>query len=1083
MKILELRFKNLNSLYGEWHIDFTHDDYINNGIFALIGPTGAGKSTVLDAICLALYGSTPRLKRITQSSNEIMSRQSGECFAEVLFLSQAGRFRCHWSQHRSRKKADGELQQPKHEISDAPLGGPGTILESKLSKVLTTVEEKTGMDFERFTRSILLAQGEFDTFLKANVEQKSWTLEQITGTEIYTEISIAVHERLRQERQNLIRVEAESKGIIVLSEEDLTTLSVSLATAEKQEQQQVHALTSIKKNIAWLQEISSLKEELEELEGEEKALDLEQKEFLPRRKQWEEAKRAADLEGSYAILKTLRNQQATEEKQLWGYKEELPALTIQQSKAFQSLTAAQSCVEKAKTTLFNAIPHLRSVRSIDQELAYIQKEIEKQKQALIQDQESLDSKRKAETQEKEKAKNEQEKLSCFQTYLDKSARDKFLLGSLTGLQEQGKGLALAQQRTRKAQDDYESAQAQQRTKEEQCRLSLKATEKVQQEYTEAQKQLQMKEQELTIQLDGKLLREYQNEKETLLREQEYLARIAALEEHRNHLEDGKACPLCGALDHPYALGNVPQLQAKDERLQALTSLLERAANLEDEIKTLEKEERKKSNALTQQNITQSLAQSGVEQAKEASNKAKEIWEEAYQDEEKIQASFLDSVAPYGVEDSVDDLEKLFSLLQKRQDTWSETQNSVEAITATLATIENNRKSLNSRIKDLLEAVTSKEKALQELEERYTKSREAREKLLGAEDPDAYEERLTKARDKAEKEEKQAQKNSDALVGRIKEVGALIDSLKTSISNREKELIQLEQTFLESIQKSSFSDEKHFLSVSIPADERSRMADKAKELDDRTTALRSKKEDRAQRLKIEEAKELTKENLADLLTVEDEQTQQLHATQQVIFTVKAQIQANQEAVKRVTQKQEGIEKQRKEYAQWEKLHSLIGSSDGKKFRNFAQGLTFENMVMHANHQLMKMSDRYLLLCDEKEPLELYVIDNYQAGEIRSIRNLSGGESFIISLSLALGLSKMASKNVRVDSLFLDEGFGTLDGESLDTALTTLASLKEDGKLIGVISHVAAMEDIIDTKITITPIAGGRSLLQGPGCMKV
>ncbi|MDF1581755.1 MAG: AAA family ATPase [Methyloprofundus sp.] len=144
MKILELRFKNLNSLYGEWVIDFTDPEYVSNGIFALTGPTGAGKSTILDAICLALYGATPRLGKITKSGNEIMSRQTGECYAEVLFESQAGRFRCHWEQRRARKKAEGKLQDQEHQIADADTGKP---IETKKSLVGSVIEEKTGMDF------------------------------------------------------------------------------------------------------------------------------------------------------------------------------------------------------------------------------------------------------------------------------------------------------------------------------------------------------------------------------------------------------------------------------------------------------------------------------------------------------------------------------------------------------------------------------------------------------------------------------------------------------------------------------------------------------------------------------------------------------------------------------------------------------------------------------------------------------------------------------------------------------------------------------------------------------------------------
>ena len=102
MRILQVRFKNLNSLVGEWQIDLMHPAFASDGIFAITGPTGAGKTTILDAICLALYGRTPRLNKVTKSGNEIMSRQTGECFAEATFETQTGRYRCHWRQHRAR---------------------------------------------------------------------------------------------------------------------------------------------------------------------------------------------------------------------------------------------------------------------------------------------------------------------------------------------------------------------------------------------------------------------------------------------------------------------------------------------------------------------------------------------------------------------------------------------------------------------------------------------------------------------------------------------------------------------------------------------------------------------------------------------------------------------------------------------------------------------------------------------------------------------------------------------------------------------------------------------------------------------
>ncbi|WP_269845033.1 SbcC/MukB-like Walker B domain-containing protein, partial [Wohlfahrtiimonas populi] len=206
-------------------------------------------------------------------------------------------------------------------------------------------------------------------------------------------------------------------------------------------------------------------------------------------------------------------------------------------------------------------------------------------------------------------------------------------------------------------------------------------------------------------------------------------------------------------------------------------------------------------------------------------------------------------------------------------------------------------------------------------------------------------------------------------------------------------------------------------------------------------------------------------------------------QEQLAQLEFKLSENGKALSRIAEKKSAIDAQRAECQRWDKLHGLIGSADGKKYRNFAQGLTFELMVNHANRQLEKMTDRYLLMRDKAEPLKLNVMDNYQAGEERSTKNLSGGESFIISLALALGLSKMASRKVRVDSLFLDEGFGTLDEEALDTALAVLSNLHGEGKLIGVISHVSALKERIQTQIRVKPMNGGRSEIIGPGCERI
>ena len=142
MKILNLRFKNLNSLVGEWQIDFTAAEYESDGLFAIIGPTGVGKTSLLDAICLALYGETPRLGRITASNNEILSKSEGECFAEVVFAAGGGVYRSYWYQQRSRKRSDGKLQGVRWEVSDVK---SGKILAEKIKDCDALIEKLSGM--------------------------------------------------------------------------------------------------------------------------------------------------------------------------------------------------------------------------------------------------------------------------------------------------------------------------------------------------------------------------------------------------------------------------------------------------------------------------------------------------------------------------------------------------------------------------------------------------------------------------------------------------------------------------------------------------------------------------------------------------------------------------------------------------------------------------------------------------------------------------------------------------------------------------------------------------------------------------
>uniref|UniRef100_UPI0026300219 SbcC/MukB-like Walker B domain-containing protein n=1 Tax=Pseudomonas sp. TaxID=306 RepID=UPI0026300219 len=166
----------------------------------------------------------------------------------------------------------------------------------------------------------------------------------------------------------------------------------------------------------------------------------------------------------------------------------------------------------------------------------------------------------------------------------------------------------------------------------------------------------------------------------------------------------------------------------------------------------------------------------------------------------------------------------------------------------------------------------------------------------------------------------------------------------------------------------------------------------------------------------------------------------------------------------------IDAKQVEYDLWQQLNSLIGSADGAKYRKFAQGLTLDHLVYLANQQLERLHGRYQLARRGSGELELEVIDTWQADVARDTKTLSGGESFLVSLALALALSDLVSHKTSIDSLFLDEGFGTLDGETLEIALDALDSLNASGKMIGVISHVEAMKERIPVQLKVHKSVG-------------
>ena len=1079
MKILKLRFENLNSLYGKWEIDFTAPEFESNSIFALTGPTGAGKSTILDAICLSLYAATPRLGKITKSANEIMSRNTGECFAETTFESSKGKFTCYFYQHRARKKPDGNLLDSKHEISDAKTG---KILESKKRDVAAVIEEKTGMDFDRFTRSILLAQGGFDTFLKADAEQKSKILEQITGTEIYTEISKKVHEKQREEQARLNDIKNIISQIHILTKEEEEEISKQIESNLDNEKKAKNLLDDTIKNLNWLKTIKNLENEIESACQDLKNLEKQLEVFEPERKKIEDAKKALNLQAKYENLKSERKNQLKDSKKSEQLKSRIPIKEDILDKKEKEILNLKKLSEEFKKELKEKKPFFQKIRLMDQNLKDLESAVNNSKKDYEKAHLKLNEAKELFKNKDLEIKKNQNSLKNIIEILEKTEIDESLSGLIGTINEKIENLSYFE---KKYKDCIDLINSNRKKLSDKNKNLLKETEhknNLKKDLKKIKTETDDKNNSLKNLLNGRLLREFRDKKDFYLKELYYQQKIISLEDERKKLENGKPCPLCGSLSHPYCEGNIFEINETEKKIKETDNLIINAESLETHIKESEKKEQKLIENLNLSEKNEAVYSNEITNLNNSIKSLENELEELNKNITSLKNNLFNELKPFGIND-LSNPEKIKSELDKR----------LEKRTGAKKTKENLEADLNKSIQDikhiegLIETGNSnlreKEDSLEKLKNEYLEKKETRNKIFGTKNPDIEEEKLEAKSLKAASNEQNEKENYSKEKQSLESIKENIESLETEIKKREKILIDLEEKFKLELKNSGFLNEENFIEKSLVIKELEALEKKAKSLDSQKISIDATINDRTKRLDKELEKKLTDMSFEELENKKNEFEENLKILQADTAEKNHRLKENNSSKEKSEELLKNLELQKTESSKWDKLHFLIGSADGKKYRNFAQGLTFELMVSHANIQLEKMSDRYLLTRDKNEPLDLNVIDNYQAGEIRSTKNLSGGESFIVSLSLALGLSKMASRKVRVDSLFLDEGFGTLDDEALDTALETLASLKEEGKIIGVISHVSALKDRIPAQIQINPLSGGKSKILGPGCRNI
>ena len=1151
MKILKISFQNLNSLKGEHSIDLENGELAAAGIFAITGPTGAGKSTILDAITLALFGKAARYD--TESNpDSIMTRGTGECSAAVLFQNSRGRYLARWSRARARKKPDGRLQNAQREISDAR---DGAILAEQLRDADRVIEELTGLDYHRFLRSVLLAQGRFKEFLDAKENDRGDLLEKITGTQIYSRISQKAFEVEREHAARIQAAQQKLEGLQLKSAEELAALQAEKDSAEAAIRSEHQQMASLREQLQRFDRSETLSTTLKQCEAEQNALQGEQERFAPKLAQLKRHEDAQPFVEALAKVDTQRHQQNDLQREIEGF-----ADTVRRKQAFASdlLSATHRRIKELLEK------NERSIEQIEKDKASASKQANEidawiaenagdaNIDSLLAELRPIGETARQQAAKLKELESQHEKLAAArkQNETDCHAKQAQWELATTALQMAQDAVAsaaasLSAASENKSIDEWRALEKQSAATHQQAR----ALGEARQTWIESKQDLQAKvskvpelEQALREAREAKALSEASLAKERKILEDKqtiyHQARlIASYETQRASLSPGQPCPLCGALEHPYAthLSSDENAERKAfEQQQAVVQSAEKAhrqaelhtSRLDEKLKVITQEikQREAAASATGEKLLNSLRQAGylgsldsdeefttwqevlraqseqtgiklseIEarsarhlEAKEAFNKAESAHHAAKANlqaaTEKRHELERDSTAIQAAQEHAQDEQrkelerfnqKLVGYLEAIEQS-SQTQHAVQALERRSKAFHDQGR-LRQTLRFQLEQIDAKQNDLAKEQQRLAS--EAQHWIEHLQTLDSAPSRqpdnqLAIAPSEAERRANGQNAIDDARAARQAKEQKEDDSRK--LAHRIQELV----TELESsLQGSPFNDLEALRQARLSPETLTALKREQEELKTRQDTLQGRIEQT--RLEFEKLRQHgipTAEAAAQLQAQAREQGEQLDRRNKRIGEIDTLLKQDTEARAAQADQLQRIETLRAEARPWMELNALIGSASGDKFSKFAQGLTLAQLLQLANRHLRELNERYQIQRTENTDLGLEIIDRYQADAIRPTKSLSGGESFLVSLALALGLSDLAGSSTRIESLFIDEGFGTLDAATLDIALAALENLRLSNRAIGIISHVDALKQRISAQIRVSKGPNGYGSLE-------
>ncbi|AUM27302.1 AAA family ATPase [Acinetobacter pittii] len=1198
MKILSIRIKNLASLSDEHFIDFESAPLAHAGLIAIVGKTGAGKSTILDAMCLALFNRIPRLKDsdgklkdvdgselLTNSPLTVLRRGTGHGFAELCFIAQdQKRYLARWEIKRARENPNGKLQSVQRHLKCLT---DGVVLADKAKAVDEKVKQITQLSFEQFTRAVLLAQSEVTAFLKARDSERGELLEYLTNSSIFAKIGELAFRKTADIAKQRKQLEEFLGHIEILSDEEIAAFTEQYQQAEQNHQKLEQQKNILDKQQQWFERKAKLEQEVH----------AKQQQFQTQQNHHQQLAGEREQLKRLEVFSEIRPQVFQQSQNLQTLQQLEPQIHQAQTK-FNELVQIfetgqkqyQLAEQELKQTLDFEQQHqqaLNQVRQSIQERAFIADEYKKckekrnvleQKLSPLHQQQNIVQQHIAQLEQNQI--HLQQQLTQTQQYavLDKGLSAHLhqlghFIQNYQAIEQQLGNPTLARKKLSEAKSEVEQLTAslgtveqielkleQQRKDKDQKLAQVTQLDLIQQkikiyhelyaelqQFTEKQTQTSAQEQQLktVCQLAEQDYQTAKTEREKLqhILQQQRLLHTENIEQLRANLKEGEACLVCGSTHHPYRIDD----SAVSKALFDLQQQQEQQAVALEQTKFNAWQTQQ--HALTQcraeiEQVQKYLAQlqtkqSSLQQELEQTFKLNQLHIELNQAPEQILLTLNElrqaaqtAINSFDSENlrltqAIKHHNQLLQSIQRNEsllNTAQQWQQQVQHIVECLSEAEQHawQQSSSQTAKQTWSILDARAKQLEQQEQLSQRFEQQQQelKMLAA-----NLEQMTKQIDEIDQNLQEitlkGQQNNEKAVSLIQQMTGRSDlkphewliehdvkrqQQQTAYHEAKQRFEQTRQHFEQ--QKQALDQLKHqhqhtaghqqqideqiqnwlkahtdFQATDLTAlmqinsaqeqDIRNRLNHAERLLSEASSALKTMQEQLSEHLQTQPDIEYEK-----LVSLIQDNIAELKAQLEVRDRLKLKLEVHQQNLAKQQQYAEQIQNIQQEEHRWSKISGLIGDAKGKEFRDYAQQYHLDILVEHANQQLAMLSQRYTLKRLDQS-LSLAIIDHDMDGETRSVASLSGGESFLTALALSLAIANMASGSMKIESLFIDEGFGTLDASSLHMVMNALDQLQNQGRQVILISHIQEMHERIPVQIQVKPLGAGASTIEVVG----